>query len=94
MNSGEEVLAGFCALALKVFKIKVRTSLAESSLLSVLREQTQEFLLCKYPKVVRFQAVWLNFVNDLLDQGYYHLLLSLKLAVSGSFPSSKNVKYE
>lgn len=60
MNSGEEVLAGFCALELKVFKIKVRTSLAGSSLLSVLREQTREFLLCKYPKVVRFQAVSLT----------------------------------
>lgn len=49
----------FCALELKVFKIKVRTSLAGNSLLSVLRALTQEFLLWKYTQVVR-SSVWLN----------------------------------
>lgn len=49
----------FCALELIVLKIKVRTSLAGNSLLSVLRALTQEFLLWKYTKVVG-SSVWLN----------------------------------
>lgn len=51
----------FCALELKVFKIKVRTSLARI-LVSAL---PRKFLLWKYTKVVK-SSVWLDLMNVVL----------------------------
>lgn len=69
----------FCALELKVFKIKVWTSLAGNSVSSVPRALTQEFLLWKYTEVAR-SSVWPNSDECIFSLYYYHHGLWLKMS--------------